>query len=191
MKKVSSNIPEYYKRTVKDGIICYYIIPSDKKTMLIGKGIWCEEPDWVEFIHNGIECYIRRVIVEDGRIDGKKENPPHFFGGHFCGYCKIKPNHPLYKKDFIDIDYCIHEAAHGGITYSDYDDNGDWVVGYDCGHSGDVIPSMEQLKRQIECDIAARMGGREIPYFLRSYYRDVNYNIEHCKELADAISKME
>jgi hypothetical protein len=51
---------------------------------------------------------------------------------HLCGYVGLPKGHKYYGKDYRKIDVDVH----GGLTYAE-DDNGFWVIGFDCAHSGD------------------------------------------------------
>ena len=63
--------------------------------------------------------------------------------GNLCGYVGV----PRYSKFYQVVKYGgegIDANVHGGITFSgtksDYP--GFWFIGFDCAHSGDVIPGM-------------------------------------------------
>ena len=68
--------------------------------------------------------------------------------------------------------YDIH--VHGGLTYAndgvweELDTLPDdwWWLGFDCGHAGDIIPSMPSMQ------------------FPDDQYRNISYVIENCKSLA-------
>jgi hypothetical protein len=61
--------------------------------------------------------------------------------GFRCGYVRVYPGHPWFGKHYDDIDANVH----GGLTFSDagmkcetHDEDAEWWVGFDCGHSGDA-----------------------------------------------------
>lgn len=59
--------------------------------------------------------------------------------GHLCGYVVIPEDHPLYQKNYDEIDLEVH----GELTYSDSDlisVGEDFCIGFDCAHAGDWIP---------------------------------------------------
>jgi len=57
-------------------------------------------------------------------------------GGWGNGYVGIPVWHPFYKIDYDDL--YKHTSVHGGLTFSDYDDEEDlWIIGFDTCHSGD------------------------------------------------------
>lgn len=47
-----------------------------------------------------------------------------------CGYITLTPDSKLYGIGYEDLDL----QAHGGLTYNSYDDNNNWIIGFDCGH---------------------------------------------------------
>jgi hypothetical protein len=55
---------------------------------------------------------------------------------HLCGYVYIPYGHNYYGRDTYDI------KVHGGITLAEQDKD-EWKIGFDCGHSGDLIPAMK------------------------------------------------
>lgn len=91
---------------------------------------------------NGFRCVIARMPL-----------------GHLCGYVALKPNHPLYGKEYggtydektdeytgspVDV-----LDVHGGITYSeaellDTKSVDTWWLGFDCAHGQDFkdIPGL-------------------------------------------------
>lgn len=77
--------------------------------------------------HDGIDCHLTR---------GK-------YTGEFRGYVYLPKAHPLYGKEMDDMDMMAVDV-HGGITFAQ-EEAGLWKIGFDCGHDGDVIPSMEML----------------------------------------------
>jgi len=110
-------------------------LEPELKRKYFGDGQWVIEPDLAEFTHEGIDCKIRRVCALEGCYG------EHMFGGHFCGYCRIPEGHTLYEnvKDYLEFD------VHGGITFNEILDDGHWI-GFDCGHSFDIVPSMQKIE---------------------------------------------
>lgn len=76
---------------------------------------------------DGIDCHLTR---------GK-------YTGEFRGYVYLPKAHPLYGKEMDDMEMMAVDV-HGGITFAQ-EEAGLWKIGFDCGHDGDVIPSMEML----------------------------------------------
>ena len=101
-----------------------------------GPGPWQDEPDRIEFEHQGFPCLLRRSQV----------------GGNWCGYVAIPPGHPYYKVDFDKIKIKVH----GGLTYSAHcadeichvpkpgEPDDVWWLGFDCGHAFDQMPAMNK-----------------------------------------------
>lgn len=116
------------------------------------------EPDHLEWIDDetGLLCEIKRNM----RL------------GNLCGYVTV-PN----LNGICDDDYCDHLGiqVHGGITFSMKKDGGH-VFGFDCAHSGDLIPVVEMKKIMLGID---------------SYgtYRNIEYVKNECKELAKQLKE--
>jgi hypothetical protein len=85
-------------------------------------GEWSGEPDLLEFRVFGFECHAKR----------------HDSMGHLCGYIQVDADHPWYGKDYNNVDVEVH----GGLTYTT---SSGWF-GFDCAHSGDLVPRMYALK---------------------------------------------
>jgi len=56
--------------------------------------------------------------------------------GFWCGYAMRQDGQPMTDKE-ID---CFEQHAIGGITYQT-----EYVLGFDCGHSGCIVPKMPEL----------------------------------------------
>lgn len=76
------------------------------------------------------------------------------YQGHLCGYVDFRRR--LSRTEYQKI----HSVAHGGITFID-----GTVYGFDCAHSGDFIPGMENLYAVLGID---RTGKSNV-------YRDKKY----------------
>jgi hypothetical protein len=74
-------------------------------------------------LETGVHCGYSYYIVHNGM-------------GFRCGYVSVPPGHPWHGKDYNSIDATIH----GGLTYDGNDDViiENWIVGFDCAHSGDA-----------------------------------------------------
>ena len=55
------------------------------------------------------------------------------YGTHPCAYVEIPQEHGLYGVDYIDINI----DCHGGLTYSKFDEDGNYYIGWDYAHYGD------------------------------------------------------
>ena len=147
-----------------------------------GDGLWIHEPDLVTFEHEGVECKAMRVIAKERRTQ------EHVFGGHFCGYCAIPEGHPWFAKTYDDIECDVH----GGLTYSRLNDDGKWWVGFDCGHSTDLIPSMGALdETYAEMIMPMKELKEQFPESLlfNPVYRDVGYVIKQLESVAKQIKE--
>lgn len=155
------------------------LISKEKKIKSFGEGEWCDEPDYVEFEHDGIACEILRIAVFDGL------NGENIFGGHLCGYCKIPEKHPLYgNTDYIDK---FEEFdVHGGITFNEIQKETHWV-GFDCAHFLDIVPSMQKTFKEIQNKKIANLFPR--PKGLESTYKNIDFVMAEIKNLATQINK--
>jgi len=86
--------------------------------------VWKSEPDEESFESHGLKCQIKRIPIL----------------GHLCGYVGVPDSHPWFNNDYGDVD---DVDVHGGLTFSEHghgDLFGLWVFGFDCAHSGDLLP---------------------------------------------------
>lgn len=111
-----------------------------------GDGPWQDEPDKIQWIdeETNLDCLIHRGPM-----------------GNLCGYVGVPPGHPAHGKSYDGIDVDVH----GGLTYSEFCQEGDdeaagvchiplpgrpvkvWWLGFDCGHAFDVMPAMDARQR--------------------------------------------
>lgn len=107
------------------------IIPKEKKIELWGDGEWASEVDWIRFDCMGYHCEVFR----------------NYRTGIWCGYVTIPETHPWFEKDYHDIKCDVH----GGLTFGQtmIKDNVDkFLIGFDCGHSGDLIPGYDAFNKE-------------------------------------------
>jgi hypothetical protein len=100
---------------------------EQKMKLLISDRPWEHEPDNEEWIDEatGYKCTVWR----------------HPTFGHLCGYVALPKGHPLHEQHYDEINLFVE--VHGGLTYADLDkETGEWVVGFDCSHTGDMSPKM-------------------------------------------------
>lgn len=83
---------------------------------------------------------------------------------HWCGYIFINSYHPWYGKHYDNIEV----NCHGGLTYSQYDENM-WKIGFDCAHWGDFVPTRNIFNTGINTGI----------------WRDRKYVENECNELVE------
>jgi hypothetical protein len=157
-----------------------HLYDSDFKIKHLGYGEWVEEPDLVKFSHNGYECMVYRVIQREPLCQIEA-----YFGGHFCGYVRIPVDHPYYLKEYEDMGI----SCHFGISFGEVCEP-HWI-GFDCGHSGDLIPSMEKMKKergyQDMFPIPEQFKDRPL---LSHTYRNMDYCIEQCKSIVDQLAEI-
>ena len=157
-----------------------HLYTSEQKKEWFGYGEWVEELDYVDFIHAGLQCKVIRLVHFEW--DGSA------FGGYLCAYVEIPEGHFLYNNVNLSLDKEVNFDIHGGITHNVLAE-GFHIIGFDCAHSCDYVPSTELFKKNIELF--------PIPEEFKKYslfnpvYRNMNYVIEECKCLANQISKLE
>ena len=135
-------------------------------------GEWEQEPDEEEFTHAGLPCQIKRS--------------PGL--GHLCGYVGVPPNHPYAGLDYDDVDVEVH----GGLTFSAKDtlelgfQAGYYWFGFDCAHSRDYTPPIDEQVQAIHFEVTGRVGPGE-----HETYRNWEYVIAETKYLAEQLAKVE
>lgn len=153
---------------------------SDQKLKWFGYGEWVEEFDHIRFEYMGCECIIFRVCLREPFV--KEE---YYFGGHLCGYVKIPKSHPYQSLSYSDMEI----ECHGGLTYGERHE-GYWI-GFDCGHSFDVVPSMEftkTLDKETQ-ELKKKFNLENSPIFQR-HYRNVDYVIDQCVSIVDQLKNI-
>lgn len=144
------------------------------------RGEWDNEPDKAQFIDEatGLPCLIVRVD----------------WSGHLCGYVGVSEGHPTFEKDLSRWDDGLPSLeVHGGITFGDFcqetksecrgvchkveegENDRVWWHGFDCHHSGDWGPALEQ-----------RLG-----YGGYARYRNFDYVKGECQSLARQLKEIE
>lgn len=118
---------------------------------------WETEPDHLAGTFSGINYNIKRAHLELGFL---------------CGYITIPKNNPLAKANHYDDNILNHIPTHGGLTYSNIEENGDLTIGFDCGHCGDLSPG---LIKMLGKSYNERLHKNDI-------YRDIEYVKDICKQ---------
>jgi hypothetical protein len=147
---------------------------SEWKLEHMGNGAWISEPDNFEFYYEGFKCRIKRMIAN--------ENSGRFFGGHLCGYVMIPKDHPLFNKDYSDIDDI---DVHGGLTYGELENEDEYWIGFDCAHSNDIVPSMMEFRKIFEVEFQEKY--KRTPTIFKGEYRTWDWVMEQTKSLADQV----
>jgi hypothetical protein len=86
-----------------------------------------------------------------------------------CGYIKLSKDNSLYEVSYNDINISVH----GGLTYDGYDENENWVIGFDCGHYGDLTPYLLSVG---------------VDFTQEGIYRDTEYVKSQCESMAEQAS---
>jgi len=154
-----------------------------REGMSYPEGVWNDEPDkahWVDEVSD-LDCMINRGPL-----------------GALCGYVGVPPGHPLYEKDYYDADVEVH----GGLTYAAFcqEETLDpgrgvchvplpgreekvWWLGFDCGHSHDLVPGMISAFQKI--------GIEDMPWPLNEgTYKTFDYVKAEVEHLARQLAKM-
>lgn len=126
-----------------------------------GDGPWHDEPDKVQWVDEatGLDCLIVRNRL-----------------GALCGYVGVPSGHPAHGQDYDkvrvnqrdpDDEWSDWPDVHGGLTYAASCDEGApedrgichvplegrpvdvWWLGFDCAHSGDIVPGMDATSRAL------------------------------------------
>lgn len=127
---------------------------------------WETEPNFLKFIDGdtGYKCYIMR----------------HPELKHLCGYVELPKEHKLYGETNVDNEFLLNLDVHGGVTYAgrrefkQQNNTADYVVGFDCGHAGDLAPYLYNRNPLIG-----------------ESYKDIKYVTNECQKLAKQLKKLE
>jgi hypothetical protein len=116
-----------------------------------------EEGDYYEWEYTAenssvMKCYLQR----------------HGSMKHLCGYVVLTEDNKFWYKDYDEVPVQVH----GGLTYASSDENDNWILGFDCAHSGDLVPSLQRIHLNIN-----------------DVYRDKEYVISECQSLAEQLSE--
>lgn len=155
------------------------------KLKFMGYGDWLDEPDEVIFEYRGIKCLVFRMVKRESCAPRET-----YFGGHLCGYVWIPKGHSLYGMECWDMDLECYQ----GLTFQEETDDG-WLVGFDCAHSGDLIPTLEHMRntdpemKKIKEIYPPPEGFEKHPWFYPTY-KSVDFCIKECKSLAKQVAKM-
>lgn len=143
-----------------------------------GEGPWDTEPDRIAWTdaETGYPCLMRRSAMS----------------GVWCGYCAVRPGHPLHGRAYDDAETLGDITVHGGLTYANecYGDaetgichrpapgepDEVWWVGFDTDHGCDYSP------------VRADLGRGDAHY---SRYRDVAYVRGEVESLARQLKECE
>jgi hypothetical protein len=96
---------------------------QETKEMKAIDAFWNEPDYWADEAF-GLKCMMRR--------NGMKA---------WCGYVAVPKGHPMFGKDYDDVDVRVHGGLTWGMDHAPGEQpNGWWWFGFDCSHSGDWSP---------------------------------------------------
>jgi len=159
-----------------------YIYTQQEKIQWFGEGEWIDEPDLINFSEKGFDCLIIRIIF--------REQNGHYFGGYICGYIEIPKQNKFFEFDynyFLNLIDC-----HGGITFCEMDDSKK-IVGFDCSHTYDLIPSFEKtgISKKIQEDILEMLPHlKDIKMLSKIFhrtYKNIDFCINQCKYIVEQL----
>jgi len=135
------------------------------------EGPWKSEPNVDVFKYRGYDCIINRSNV-----------------GALCGYVRVPKN-----SKFIDEKLYSRLDVHGGITYTEKDEDGDFWIGFDCSHHDDIIPihglyeehMSDQLKHEKQL-IKSMVGD---PLRINKTYKDFDFVTNEIMNIVDQMMK--
>lgn len=163
------------------------VLTPELKEKHWGPGEWVNEPDSFCFEHEGFRCQGVRTAVWEG-WEGN-----HLSGGNWCGYVSIPPCHPWHEKTWNEIGNLVD--CHWGVTYwepiKQEDGSTNLLVGFDCAHSGDLIPSFEMFKQErkdARWALDMEKLKKDFPECERLFkvtYRNIEYVKDQCREIAE------
>lgn len=146
---------------------------SDDKIEMIGYGEWVEEVDYIEIEYQEYRAKIQRQIIKE--CYAIKEA---YFGGHLCGYVKIPENHYLYDKEIKDIE------CHGGLSFISEENEEKWI-GFDCAHSGDIVPSQILTHKEIPLVLI------RLKDCFKPTYKNMQFCIDECISIIDQLINLD
>ncbi len=139
-----------------------------KLKLLIEDRPWENEPDLEEWTDEatGYKCRIKR-------------HPMHL---HLCGYVGVPETHRAFGVGYDSVNAPIH----GGLTYSDEQEDGYWWFGFDTAHAGDLNIGVILALLEVGRDVSNLMS-----HHLREEYRDWTYVKNNVGELLDYLKEEE
>lgn len=155
-----------------------------------GAGKWDDEPDKVQWVDTDtdLDCLMHR-------------NPM----GAWCGYVGVAEGHPAFGKHYDEV----YATVHGGLTYSDFCQEGNdetigichvpaegrphrvWWLGFDCHHGMDHAPGYAASMRDLAAQMDAQFAGLSEKLRVdEAEYRDRAYVEHEVAELAAQLAQM-
>jgi len=135
-----------------------------KAKLLIAHRPWENEPDFEEWVDKdtGYTCRVKR---NESTLS-------------LCGYVAVPIGNKVRGMNYQDAEE-VGVYAHGGLTFGDKMDGRKWF-GFDCAHSGDLVP-MFHMRRVVE--------GSDYPDIVEETYRTFDWVKKETAKLADSIAR--
>jgi hypothetical protein len=121
-----------------------------------------EEGDFYSWNYKGFDCYIQRNSFKC-----------------WCGYVKIPKELPI-NFDFDSGEY-FPVDCHGGVTFQSSEDDFH-VIGFDCAHSGDLVPIWNSIIETVNGSGSIGVGGNT--------YRDKKFVISETSNIVDQLIQL-
>lgn len=151
-----------------------------------GDGPWVTESDEAKFTYKDYDTYQNRNAM-----------------GAWCGYVKIPMNiaTTILKEECDSYDnWNTLINVHGGITYGGETKDGFIVIGFDCGHHGDLIPTMKVHFDMMDKMHQIRPMKGKSKEWIKEYYYSLDPKFENyktlefvqneCKSIVDQLEKL-
>jgi hypothetical protein len=154
----------------------------EHKLKFLGDGEWVDEEDVNKCEYRGYRIVVARKYA---REPYSKEE--HWSGGYLCGYVVIPMTHPLFGKSASDID------CWGGITFDEHEGT-THVIGFDCAHLGDYLPSIERMRKNNPDLFTERYPlPKEFSYlsFNNPTYKNMKFCLNECVGIVDQLIEKE
>lgn len=148
-----------------------------------GYGEWVEERDNKMWEYRGIQCEIYRNR-----------------SGVLCGYVQVPIDHCWYGKHYN----AIEAEVHGGLTFAETFDGGVFIIGFDCAHLYDLVPSLidpmrswrnhidqltDKMKETLNTYDKLTKKCMNLlennPLIFRKTYKNISYVKAQCEKLVD------
>ena len=155
------------------------VTPDQQMKLLFPDRPWESEPDTAEWYdaRTGYKC----------RIERQKSS------GTLCGYVGVFKGHPVWGVNYNDADWENSISVHGGLTFSDTDDNEVHWFGFDTAHFGDFCPGIVEsmLKYAPDSDTKSRWMRGANGMFAGEDYRTWEYVENEVRKLVAALWAVE